>query len=414
MPETLLPTNRTAFEEAFDLALARVGEIEVEIEKVVRPYEIPEALLPWLAWHLSVDLWRDEWPVEKKRVVTARSLPWHKRKGTKGAISEAIEIMGGEPRRYITPPGDPFLGRALTEEEREAFLARFAQLRVYPYVARSHDAKPGVHYRGPMWGFMGPIQRVDTRFTRTATLWDKGEEETLTIKTVTPETAGIGTAVEFDEVVIPKRGSRAKYFNQPPKAKVFFVDDASVRERIIRIPRSVDYEYRLGREQYTTVLPDADLIHVEPRLIAEEHPRQSGSMFFNGGAEDDVHAKSFLPPSIAWRHLFEQWHIHDPERAPDYRRGTKYFRAARFGVAPFTAEIQVRIKKKRHPRAVGRFIGGFFIKSPQQEIADVREGVLVAQSLRDKLLLDTKTYAIPTVGDRRTVGTLQIGQYIEV
>lgn len=132
--ETLLPPNRGAFEEAADLTGARIAELPVDLRKLVQPYEVPETHLPWLAWGLSVDLWDKDWPQEKKRAQMARSLPFHSIKGTQTAITEALAAMNATALRYIVPPAKTFLSREFTEEERERYLARFAQLRVYPYV----------------------------------------------------------------------------------------------------------------------------------------------------------------------------------------------------------------------------------------------------------------------------------------
>ena len=40
-------------------------------------------------------------------------------------------------------------------------------------------------------------------------------------------------------------------------------------ERLIRIPRAADYDFRLARETYTTVKPGVDLLDVRPRKVAE-------------------------------------------------------------------------------------------------------------------------------------------------
>ncbi len=129
--QTLLPPNHTQFEEAVDLTGARIDELPVEIPKLVRPYDIPATHLAWLAWGLSVDLWEKEWQQEKHRVLAARSLPMHARKGTEASIAEHIRIMGADPRRFIVPPAKTFLMEGFTEGERQMFLDRFPQLRVY-------------------------------------------------------------------------------------------------------------------------------------------------------------------------------------------------------------------------------------------------------------------------------------------
>jgi hypothetical protein len=49
----------------------------------------------------------------------------------------------------------------------------------------------------------------------------------------------------------------------------------------------------------------------------------------------------------------------------------------------------------------------------RKPIAKIREAVRVSKSLRDKILLDTKTYRFPRAGDRLKLGTVKIGTFIE-
>ena len=209
--QTLLPPNHTAFEEAFDLTGARIDELAVDIPKLVRPWEIPATHLAWLAWGLSVDLWEPEWSEEKHRTLAARALPMHARKGTQASIAEHIRIMGAEPRRFIVPPAKTFMMEGFTEEERQAFLARFPQLRIYPFVARG--TYRFAHFTSAAFGrakaFLDACCIKDvgawSRFIRTAKLWDRGEETTLTIRAVTPE--GVG---RFHAAAIRRGGAGRK------------------------------------------------------------------------------------------------------------------------------------------------------------------------------------------------------------
>ena len=278
--QTLLSPNHTPFEEAFDLTGARIDELPVDVRKLMRPWEIPPSHLPWLAWGLSVDLWEPDWTEERHRTLTARALPMHARKGTQASITEHIRIMGADPRRFIVPPAKTFLMEALTEEEREAFLARFPQLRIYPFVARG--TYRFAHFTSLAFGrakaFMNAACIKDvgawSRYVRTARLWDRGAETTLTIRAVTSECVGRFHAAAFDEVVLGARSTRALHLDAPPKAKVFLVDDFGVAQRLIRIPRDASYDYRLGREIYTTAWPNADLVDVRPQSVAEQHDGQ--------------------------------------------------------------------------------------------------------------------------------------------
>ncbi|OYX99780.1 MAG: phage tail protein I [Hyphomicrobium sp. 32-62-53] len=414
--QTLLPPNRTRFEEAFDETGARVDGLPVELRKLVQPYQIPSSHLPWLSWGLSVDLWDAEWTDDKHRVLTARSLPMHARKGTQASIAEHIRIMGADPRRFIVPPAKTFMTPALTDDERAAYLERFAQLRIYPFVARG--TYPYAHFTSAAFrrpkAFLGACHVKDvgawSRYLRTAKFWDRGDETTLTVRAVTMEGLGRVTAVDYDEVVLAPKPTAAIHLNAPPKARSYLIDDFGVRQRLVRVPRDASYTYRLGRETYTTVYPDADLIDVRPQSVAEIHPGQPTALY---ATKRQFIAGRCLPPTIAWRYLYERWHLHDPDRVPDERKRSTHVGFTRLGMPPYHAEVRTRIIGRQLPRTASLFVNGFLLTGHRKPIADVREAIRVSKSLRDKILIDTKTYRTPRAGDRIKVGALTLGRFIE-
>lgn len=415
--ETLLPANRTAFEEAADLTGARIAELSLELPKLVRPFQVPAPFLPWVAWGLSVDFWEKDWPEDKHRLMLARSLRMHARKGTATAIAEAVRIMGGDRRRFIVPPARTHLSPTFTQDEREAYLALFPQLRVYPFVARGRTGPFGCFLSVKrMLGetLLGPIRLISTnasRYTRTAKLWDRGVETTLMVREVRLVSAGLLGATAYDEVILGPKATRAIHLDAPPRARCFLVDDQGVAQRMIRIPRDAGYEFRLGRETYTTVWPKAQMIDVRPRFVAEVHTGQKGAVHAGGGSRI---AGGFLPPTIAWRHLFERWHIHDPDRIPIERRRSMHLGNTRLGMPAYHAEASVRLLGRRPWRIAGRFVQGFVLSTSKKPIADARHAVRITKSLRDKILIDTKTHRAIRAGDRQKVGQAAVGGYIEV
>lgn len=90
----LLPSNRTAQEDALDRATGRIAEVPVNIRTVWRSDEIAADLLPWLAWALSVDEWDNGWAEGQKRAVIAASIDVHRHKGTRGAVKRALAATG--------------------------------------------------------------------------------------------------------------------------------------------------------------------------------------------------------------------------------------------------------------------------------------------------------------------------------
>ena len=414
--QTLLSPNHTPFEEAFDLTGARIDEFPVDVRKLVRPWAISSSHLPWLAWGLSVDLWEPDWSEAKHRALTARALSMHARKGTQASIAEHIRIMGPDPRRFIVPPAKTFLMETLTGEEREDFLARFPQLRIYPFVARGTHRF--AHFTSSAFGrakaFLDACCVKDvgawSRFIRTARLWDRGAETTLTIRAVSQEGLGQYHAAAFDEVVLGAKPTRALHLDAPPRAKAFLVDDFGVAQRLIRIPREASYEYRLGRETYTTSYPNADLVDVRPQSVAELHEGQRNALY---ATQRQFIAGKHLPPSIAWRHIYERWHIHDPDRVPDVRLRSTHIGFTRLGMPPYHAEIRTRIAGAQAPRTAGLFVNGYLMRGNRRPISAIREAVRVSKSLRDRILLDTRTYRLPRAGDRLKAGTVTLGRFIE-
>jgi len=420
--ETLLPPNSTEFERAIEQATARVADIPVDpLRQLRQPYKVSTSLLPWLAWGLSVDFWRSSWTEEQRRNFAARSLPWHQRKGSRAAIREAISFTGNSARDFVTPPSKTFLMREYTDEERAKFLKLFAQLRVYPWVRRSTgrhfarflssagDGMAASAYAGPI-SALGP---TGSRFTRTAAVWDAGTETQITHREIKLEKVADIGAVEYDEVVIPARKTRSIHLGAIRNNPAYLVDDQSVRRRMVRISRDADYEYRIRRETYTTVWPDAGLIHVAPEKVAEAHPAQNGSRF-PGRKAGQRPLGGFLPPSVAWRHVFERWHLHDPTRVPEARVRSVHLGNTRLGLPPYHAEVRVRITGKRHKKCTCRFVGGHMLTTSKDAIKEVRDATRAAKSLRDKVLLDTKNWRLPQPGDRLPIGSVKIGQFIEV
>jgi phage tail P2-like protein len=89
----LLPPNATASEIALDDSTARLSVV-VDVEKLWNVATCPAALLPWLAWSLSVDEWKDDWSETVKRSVIAASYEIHSHKGTPYSIKKALLAMG--------------------------------------------------------------------------------------------------------------------------------------------------------------------------------------------------------------------------------------------------------------------------------------------------------------------------------
>ncbi len=92
-------------------AAGEVLPLPVPLRDLLNPATCPLALLPWLAWTLSVDTWDATWPeaVKRERIRTAMSIA--RRKGTAAAVREVVASFGGQIalREWFQsdPPGIP-------------------------------------------------------------------------------------------------------------------------------------------------------------------------------------------------------------------------------------------------------------------------------------------------------------------
>ncbi|CDY77955.1 Phage tail fibers [Caballeronia glathei] len=111
MTNSLLPANATPLERALAATNACTHEVPIPITTLMDPDAIPLALLPWLAWHLGVDTWKEYWPEQVKRARVKAAIPIARRRGTAASVREVVSSFGGNValREWfeLEPPGTP-------------------------------------------------------------------------------------------------------------------------------------------------------------------------------------------------------------------------------------------------------------------------------------------------------------------
>lgn len=94
----LLPSNALASERTLSLSVEFGDDLLPEdIKNLWRPDHVAARFLPFLAWGLHVDFWRDFWPEELKRQLIAGSFEWHRKKGTIWAVRRVLEDLSFVP-----------------------------------------------------------------------------------------------------------------------------------------------------------------------------------------------------------------------------------------------------------------------------------------------------------------------------
>lgn len=401
----LLPPNPNAFQDVrYQSAGADKHELPVPLREIKRPFECPPELLPYLAFERSVDIWDTDWPDEVKRFVIDESIRLHLLKGTLAGMRAYLRIAGAELVRAIVPPDKTFLMSSMTAEERQTWLSRFPQIRIYPFVTRSQQ-----QYKTFCRHFLGQGHPYDsqtfTRYGRRAKLYEPrdGTETDLTLRSL-KITVREGEATDFEQIVLPAKRSHGLFLGARPVEKMFLWPSDYVAERVVSIARKRAYSYRVGQVQYNTVAPSWTPVDVRPEGIARKGTATYGQMF--PGA---TNGKSFLPPSTAWQRIYERIFLHDPSRMPDARPRTTHLGHTRLGMPAYHAELTVAVRGKRSVYAAGKFVSGFLVKSSTEPLDSALHAIRMSKAARDKILVNTKTTRTLRVGDPYKVGTVKVG-----
>ncbi len=109
MIQRLLPYNASLPEIALEATTGeRIEAIPLPINKLWDVETCPANLLPWLAWALSVDVWKPEWSEFNKRKAIRDSAYVHQHKGTIGALKKALTLSGLNSTVIERPTDEPY------------------------------------------------------------------------------------------------------------------------------------------------------------------------------------------------------------------------------------------------------------------------------------------------------------------
>ena len=92
---SLLPPNATPQERALEASSLRISDIAVPLRDLYNPDTCRVELLPWLAWHLSIDTWKTSWPEEIRRARIKNAMAIHRKKGTAQSVKQVVAAFGG-------------------------------------------------------------------------------------------------------------------------------------------------------------------------------------------------------------------------------------------------------------------------------------------------------------------------------
>jgi phage tail P2-like protein len=412
------------------------------------PYAISSQNLPFLAYAQGVNLWEADWTDASRRWWVANQWELKQQRGSLLGTSRFVSAVGQKVMHAIVPPAKFHPGKSLTAEERAAYNARFAQLRLYPFVARvqlpwlcyvsnfrvGFEQKRRYTFNGC---FLGPLRKMyptsadaGGRYTRTATIWDRGVETPITVRTV-KDVSTPGVVTTWDEVVVPAKianhyyaGQEGKWPLKPGhpvrqnKYGIFLGIMDETAKRIIKIPRNGELDVTTAKAIYQTIVPDNTYIDVYPQHVATPHPRSARRLYCGAprGRRKEYLINKYLPASIAFQFLYEVWYIFDYARVPDYRRASVYMGQARFGMHKYTAEIRIQIPIKWRKWYIynGGFLSGHLHPPDTRELDKCRRAVTASMAVRDTVRIDTIIKRRINTNDSLPCdGSFTVGQYVD-
>ncbi len=430
-PVSLLPSNATPLERAIEATIATRLALPAAtvVASVLNPDTCPAALLPFLAWDLSIDLWDATWSEVTQRQVCRDALRLHQLKTTPAGIRAHVAVAGSSVTRILRPPARGFLRGAMDDAAREAWLAGLPQIRIYPFLHRSV-----VTARRSF--LTGPGARRQFHALRPARI------DVLTIGAAAPLSGRRAEAVADDRPVTGRRflsrsrgafllGRRATFFDSGEETDVTLDSlDGGIVDRVyLRRPSRDRLFYGAGfgrgylrtsqaRTGVVTIRTDragaafavdrgVEPVDVQPQRVAQKRVAPAARSFFG-------RSRGFLLSSHAPMLVYDRVALNVPDRIGPRARVRNWHGRGRFGLAPFTAEIRVAVPMTRAVRRSGRWHGaGYRVAADLAPLDRAIEAVRTAKAARDTIHLDINGLRPVRFGSGLRFGDFDFGQLRE-
>lgn len=390
----LLPLSATQLERVISAAGERVQAIPTPLDTIKRPDVTPPALLPFLAWEYSVDVWKTAWPVGAKRTVTGSWFLDHATKGTRRTIARYCGYVGSELLAVHTPPGKCFASPAWDAAAREAWLRLLPQLRIYAVKQRGRRGR--LLFAGSMAcksflaGRWPMPSTARFRLERRASLWLDGI-------TTAVDVDGLGP--QADRVRIRGVSAKGCFCNA---ARQGYLLPTTAPDRVI----TLTFVGQPSHGIRFPVRPGLEIKSVIPEPVFE-HGFAPCSGFCGA-----TPSRRYLVPSEAPLRVYSRVALWNRDLAPPSRRALAFLGRERLGMPAHRAEVKVSIPGRLPARAVSRYLHGHLVAADRERWADTLAAIRSAKRLSDRIKLNARTYRPVRVGTTlRAGGSYPFGRW---
>lgn len=401
MADLVVPGIRGEIAQAIDSLMDRWQRAPLQVVLTHLVPIVQEDALPHLAaqFHmLSGVAWRRCQAADERRGLIMDAVRRHGIKGTLAGFKQAATDAGSQLVRAIVPPAKIFAGSSMTVAERNAFVERYPQLRIYPQ--RLAGTRVGAMIEALFLGVAIHPVATDAalRLAPQAYLYRDGVETPLQAmerSIVTSE----ATAVAVTEVCKPGQAGKLGFCGRP----ALWTARSDAAARLYRL--TLDVPYMAQSETLRMVTVSAGLAPITVRY----------DWIAGIGEARGVHAGRYvtghLAGSTARERIYRRYWLFDPEIDVTRRAATMHCNAGRLGMPPHHAEIAVRITGQSHARAAGRHVHGYICATGKSGLADTLEAMRQVMRASDVIDIDTAVIKPLTAGNQHFAGGTIAGSW---
>ena len=399
---SLLPLNASELERALEEGMAqRIEALDAEAPaRFHRPATLPVAHLPFLGWEMDVPLWKNLSAAERRALI-AQSPDLHRLAGTLSGAKRLASWAGGEVIRAVTRRNRAFAGPTLTAAEREDWLTRLPEMRLYLARQRAVAASCTV-----LTGRVAPKRRFTVQSTALSRLFERvtlfrhGVEVDLSVWTMI-------TSREQRSVITTRRVAMPACARDRWRFAARCLRQSSASSRLYTVDEQVGYIHEssvlIGR-----ILPipgDLNPVKIGFDLVAQ-----------GGQGQPLRHAGSILrgqqlTPSTARDRLYQRARLADPAITPAARGRGAYMTRSRLSPPIWRAELLTGIPKPLHARAALRFMRGHTLERDSTRLESVKYAIEWGRPAAAVWRIDPRTRVMARAGIH-LAGTLRAGQTI--
>lgn len=403
---SLLPQNATPLERDIEQTQDRLLAINPdEITRLYRPHQISSALLPWLAWAFDVPFWPDD--PQLKRKLVADSWRLHRLRGTLGGMKAIAGYQDAEIVRAITPPAKVHLSPSLTVDERNEFLQRYPQLRIYRY--RTYGQRIGAMLHrcftnagSKHWPL---ISDAVQRFLPRAYLWRSGTETELSILE-RQQVISQRETLTITEIRQPATAGWVSFCNRP-NFPLRHLAGSDAAKRLYRLRLTGSYTDRSEVLRRETHAPGLSLIDVRYDSVAE-----TGQINPHAGVFINRFITGRIALTTAQDRLYQRFYLFDPEIARLRRGASLFIGESRLGMPPHHAELLIKVLGVINRRAASRFVSGYLVDPGKKRLESLLETLRWMMRASDRIAIDTAPRRQLRSGEQFMAGDYVAGQWI--